>query len=228
MLSKAMNIKRVKDAHRGDTIVEVLIAIAVAAFAIGTSYAIANRSLQQAVTARERNEAVNILQNQINALKVRYIYDKDNFYGAAGTYNFGWPLYGHPAPTAGPLPYTNLQFCLDPGAAHPDDPQHPNPDHYWPRINNSFSSGYADQTSNRNFENITPSSPLFRYNKGNGTNIPGCVITSSGTDYFVNIEDQITDKSKDSQNKNVYKITVRWAQAGSSGSVGESTIYYRL
>ena len=55
----------------GDTIVEVLIAIAIAAFAIGISYATANRSLQQAIYARERNEALNVIQNQVTDLKFR-------------------------------------------------------------------------------------------------------------------------------------------------------------
>src|SRR5205814_634877 len=58
--------------YRGDTIVEVLMAIAIAAFAIGTCYAIANRSLQHAISARERNEAVNLMEDQIANLKVRY------------------------------------------------------------------------------------------------------------------------------------------------------------
>ncbi|HEX5447930.1 MAG TPA: hypothetical protein VFW90_01885 [Candidatus Saccharimonadales bacterium] len=57
---------------RGDTIVEVLIAIAIASFAIGISYATAHRSLNQAITARERNQALNLIENQIAALKLRY------------------------------------------------------------------------------------------------------------------------------------------------------------
>jgi type II secretory pathway pseudopilin PulG len=56
---------------RGDTIIEVLIAIGIAAFAIGTSYAVASKSLQQAISARERNQAINVLENQLNALKFR-------------------------------------------------------------------------------------------------------------------------------------------------------------
>jgi type II secretory pathway pseudopilin PulG len=57
--------------NRGDTIIEVLIAIGIAAFAIGTSYAIASKSLQQAISARERNQAINVMENQLNALKFR-------------------------------------------------------------------------------------------------------------------------------------------------------------
>src|SRR5437868_7922861 len=58
---------------RGDTIVEVLIAMAIAGFAIGISYATANRSLQQGITAGEHNEALNIIENQVTDLKLRFL-----------------------------------------------------------------------------------------------------------------------------------------------------------
>jgi len=58
--------------NRGDTIVEALLALAIAAFAVGIAYATANRSLQQAITARERNQALNLIQNQITDLRIRY------------------------------------------------------------------------------------------------------------------------------------------------------------
>jgi type II secretory pathway pseudopilin PulG len=67
------NIKKLKEnLQNGDTIVEVLIAIAIAAFAIGLSYATAQRSLQQSITAREHNEALNVMENQIADLKLRF------------------------------------------------------------------------------------------------------------------------------------------------------------
>jgi Tfp pilus assembly protein PilV len=62
---------KILKSNRGDTIIEVLLAITVAAFALGLSYSIANKSLQRSISARERNEAVNILQSQIAALKQR-------------------------------------------------------------------------------------------------------------------------------------------------------------
>ena len=58
--------------YRGDTIIEVLFAIAIAAFAIGISYATAQRSLQQAITSREHNEALDLLENQIANLQLRF------------------------------------------------------------------------------------------------------------------------------------------------------------
>lgn len=104
---------RIKYNFRGDTIVEVLIAIAVAAFAIGTSYAIANRSLQRAISARERNEAVNNLQSQISALKLREKLQSTNFSAfeapAAGTKHFclNTSSFGPTDPTNQWTPYPN-------------------------------------------------------------------------------------------------------------------------
>lgn len=101
----------------GDTIVEVMIAIAVAAFAIATSYAIANHSLQTAINARDRNEALNIIESQIAALKFREKTDPTNFgqfevpssfTGVGTAFHFcldtGWPTTGHPE---GPQPLGN-------------------------------------------------------------------------------------------------------------------------
>lgn len=56
---------------RGDTIVEVLIAITIAGLAIGTAYSIANRSLTRSASARERDQAVGLLEGQLSALKLR-------------------------------------------------------------------------------------------------------------------------------------------------------------
>jgi type II secretory pathway pseudopilin PulG len=94
---------------RGDTIVEVLIAIAVAAFAIGTSYAIASRSIARAISARERNEATNLIQSQISALKFRQIKDPDGFNEAFGV------------PSAFIGTGTARHFCLNSQSQGPGD-----------------------------------------------------------------------------------------------------------
>lgn len=110
----------------GDTIIEVLIAIAIAAFAIGTAYAIANRSLQRAITARERNEALNHIQSQISALKFRQRTDPSNF-------NAGFAV---PASFGGTG--TALHFCLN-SANAPTDLT-------WPRVNNNFTNDAQPNT----------------------------------------------------------------------------------
>lgn len=54
----------------GDTIVEVLIVLAVLGFAIGIAYSTANRSLKQARSAQENGEVTEMLQGQIEAIRV--------------------------------------------------------------------------------------------------------------------------------------------------------------
>ena len=102
-----------KPASRGDTIVEVLIAIGIAAFAISISYATANRSLQQAISARERNEALNVLQNQVTDLKFRH-----QLTPSANFTQFEAPTVDH--------------FCLDDSATDPSQTA-------WAPITNSSS-----------------------------------------------------------------------------------------
>jgi len=88
--------------------IEVLIAIGIAAFAIGTSYAIASKSLQQAISARERNQAINVLENQLNALKFR----EQQTDAATFTSKFSTPV---------------THFCLDETATDPTIPVSWNP-----------------------------------------------------------------------------------------------------
>lgn len=108
--------------NRGDTIVEALLALAIAAFAIGIAYATANRSLQQAITARERNQALNLIQNQITDLRIRYGTDTANF-----STNFG---FGG----------SNDHFCLnDQATALPTVPTDPQ----WTLYQNKKSGGEA-------------------------------------------------------------------------------------
>lgn len=200
----------------GDTIVEVLIAIAIAAFAIGTSYAIANRSLQQAITARERNEAINLTQNQIAALKIRFKNDKKAFQGTDSYYDN--PSYGFAVKTStvnpvlpSSYPLSDFHFCLDEQSGSSTDASH-----QWARIQEppSFTDSDADNISSPN-----------KYNTS--TPAPGCVRNVGGTDYFIDISAQITLTSKDATNRTVYKVAVRWPQVGSAAN-GESIVYYRF
>jgi len=55
--------------QQGDTIVEVMIVLAVLGLALGISYATANRSLMLARQAQENSEATNIVASQIEALR---------------------------------------------------------------------------------------------------------------------------------------------------------------
>jgi type II secretory pathway pseudopilin PulG len=53
----------------GDTIIEVLLSLAVLGMVIGTSYAIASRSLKRAQQAQERTQATKLVEGQIDRIK---------------------------------------------------------------------------------------------------------------------------------------------------------------
>jgi len=55
--------------QRGDTIVEVLLAMSVVGLVIGSSFGIANRSLRIGQSAKERTAALRIAESQIELLK---------------------------------------------------------------------------------------------------------------------------------------------------------------
>lgn len=64
-----MLIGKNKFSNRGDTIVEVMIVLAVLGFAISISFATANRSLLNARQAQENSEATAYVQSQVEALQ---------------------------------------------------------------------------------------------------------------------------------------------------------------
>jgi Tfp pilus assembly protein PilV len=61
----------------GDTIVEVLIAVAVMGLSIGLAYGISNRSLKSARQTQERLEALKLVEGQVEQLKA-LSYSTDN------------------------------------------------------------------------------------------------------------------------------------------------------
>jgi len=166
----------------GDTIIEVLIAVAVAAFAIGISYAVANKSLQRAVMSRERNEAVNIIQNQLATLKQRFKTDT-SFKNTLSV----------PASFTGTG--TARHFCLD-------------------NNGNNFSNGFGNDAE---MDTLTVDSSHYA---------AACKITTSTTDYYVDIAAMVTDASKNSKNRTIYRLSARWNEVG--GGINRSIMYYRL
>lgn len=57
------------NSQRGDTIVEVLISIAIIAVMLTSAYVLANRSLRTSIGANERAEAIALSQGQVELLK---------------------------------------------------------------------------------------------------------------------------------------------------------------
>lgn len=77
-------IKRDKKSA-GDTIIEVMIAVAILALGLSVAYSISGRSLKSAITANERSQALSYLKRQIEFIKVASTSDPafDNKYNAA-------------------------------------------------------------------------------------------------------------------------------------------------
>lgn len=78
-----MNIFRSN--QRGDTIMEVLISVAVLSLVLTSSFALANRSTQGNRQAAERSEALKIAQAEMEKLKL-YLSTPDATLPAAGSY----------------------------------------------------------------------------------------------------------------------------------------------
>lgn len=64
-----MQLSKNRTRQRGDTIVEVLIAIAVISSVLGTAYAITNRSVQTNQSSAEHTVATKVAETQIELLK---------------------------------------------------------------------------------------------------------------------------------------------------------------
>lgn len=60
---------RIRRAQHGDTLVEVLFAMAIVALTLGSAFAIMNRGLAQGRDALERTEALQIAENQLELLR---------------------------------------------------------------------------------------------------------------------------------------------------------------
>jgi len=65
-----LGIRQLKRAHAGETIVEVLIAIAVVSAVLGSSFAVINKMLQNSQQTQEHEEALKLLEGQVETLKV--------------------------------------------------------------------------------------------------------------------------------------------------------------
>jgi prepilin-type N-terminal cleavage/methylation domain-containing protein len=68
--------------ERGDTLVEVLVAIVIVATVIGGAYAVSNRSLQSTRGAQERSTALKLGEAQLEQLKSLVTTDDQQIFGA--------------------------------------------------------------------------------------------------------------------------------------------------
>ena len=74
--------------QRGDTLVEVLVAIAVVSLILGGAYVVTNKSLQATRAAQERGNALKIAEAQIEQLKSVIATNPDSVFGGAAPATF--------------------------------------------------------------------------------------------------------------------------------------------
>ncbi len=88
----------------GDTLVEVLISIAIVSVVVTGAYALASRSLHQGITASEHSQALKLAEGQLESLKFRQQRSAEadflNMFGAA-------------------QPTSSSNFCLNTSASDP-------------------------------------------------------------------------------------------------------------
>src|SRR5580765_5314521 len=70
---------RQKKSTRGDTIVEVLIAMTIIAAVLGGAYSIASRSSKSGIEARERVQTLKLVEGQVENLKSQRYADPADF-----------------------------------------------------------------------------------------------------------------------------------------------------
>jgi prepilin-type N-terminal cleavage/methylation domain-containing protein len=75
-------IKMLQFSERGDTLVEVLIAIAVASLILGGAFVTTNRSLQATRDAQERGNSFKLVESQIERIKNLAASNPDSLFGA--------------------------------------------------------------------------------------------------------------------------------------------------
>jgi type II secretory pathway pseudopilin PulG len=187
--------------NAGDTIVEVLLSIAIVGSVIAGAYALASRSLAEGVSASEHSQAIKLAEAQIEALKSRQRdaltqtkYWDDNF-----------------KITTNPIPAAKNNFCLDTRANA--------------MLNNLGTAAAADWLPQYNGAAATASDPPTASSPA-GPNTYNAVCTDKPTNpdaakFFININMSPTG------NTPTYLVTVRWTPAG-RGPISQTQIYYRF
>lgn len=187
----------------GDTIIEVMLCIAIAGLVVTGSYALSSHSLQEGISATERTEANKLAEGQIEALKLR---EKNSAVTWIPTPTY--PNANYPGNGFNNIPAT-ASFCLETDAASLTEftggTITVNP--HWLAIPNpgglASINGQTDQISTSYY--------------ASGAN--QCVVNNK---YYISMSVQ-----SNGTNGQVYWVTVRW-QALGGGTLNLSQLYYRL
>jgi type II secretory pathway pseudopilin PulG len=186
--------------NRGDTIIEVLMSIAIVGAVIAGAYALASRSLAEGISASEHSTAIKMAETQVETLKSR---QKDALNGQAiWDSNYG----------AVALASNNINFCMDPTAISMLDASG-NPTANWIAQKN----GGIGFTGN----NLQVGTGSDEYNAVCTRDVNGAVGTVNTAKYFINVKLIATPNLPN------YLVTVRWTPAG-NGPTSQSQIYYRF
>lgn len=107
--------------ERGDTIVEVLIAIAVVSLVLGGAYVTTNKSLLATRAAEERGNALKLAESQVEQLKGLAKVDPNAIFGAGTPMPFCIPFTSSgPSGIAAPISADNNNCKVNAAGAHDD------------------------------------------------------------------------------------------------------------
>jgi type II secretory pathway pseudopilin PulG len=195
-----------KQNRRGDTIVEVLMSIAIVGAVIAGAYALAAHSLAEGISASEHSQAIKLAEAQVEALKSRQ--------SDAANRRDLWVQYFAPTNPINPPTLNNLSnFCLDNTATRMIDPATNNADAAWKPQYNGIQNGNFT-SSNLNATNPTQ----------NNTYNLVCTDTKNAATakFFINIKMLPNTNTTPS-----YLVTVKWTPAGNEPT-SQTQIYYRF
>jgi type II secretory pathway pseudopilin PulG len=107
-----MSLRSLITRERGDTIIEVMICMAVAGAAISAAYSISSRSLNRVRQSQERTESLKLAEQQLERLKKVAKDNPGKYTVAGGTFNF-YRITASPSDLRlPPLPQYQV-FCID-------------------------------------------------------------------------------------------------------------------
>jgi type II secretory pathway pseudopilin PulG len=188
----------------GDTIIEVMLCIAIVGAVIAGAYALASRSLAEGVSASEHSQAIKMAEGQVEALKSR---QRD-----AVSRRDLWIQYFAPAnPINAATLNTLSNFCLDNTATQMLNGGTADPK-WLPQYNGNHNGQFTS-------DNLQASNPTQ-----NNTYNPVCTDTGNANTakFFINIKLLPNADTTPS-----YLVTVKWTPAGNEPT-SQSQIYYRF